>query len=439
MHPPEFDQAVRRLEAAGAQWEIYRETIWRQRIRVQRCVVDLDYRLHERGVALRVIQQRRPGFVFCSPADAASLDRAAGDALTQAALMRPRGAPAFAPARPLPGAPPQAPPDHSAALTGAARAMAAAAGPAGMGIALREPVAQFERRGMELWNSSGLRGAGSLDAFSLSLEVTATDEKTGEKRQAAGGGFSPDAAGLAAELFGRSLARRARQLLGAAAPKPGRYPVVLGGECVVELLEAFAPIYNAEDIAAGRTLAATPEKLRHDNDEAWLHDDPCFPGGYGPQLFDGEGIPAARVTLSAPGRAPGILDTQATAAKARRIPAGTALRDNVKALPRPAARYLVLPAGAESPEALYRAAEGGISITALYGLHTVDLLTGEFALSASGFRLSRGAPAEPLAGFTVSGDFAALLKSIRARGDAPHRAAAGCAPALLLESLRIAV
>ncbi len=445
MLPPEFERAIRRLEAAGAQWEIYRETIWRQRIRVKSGAVDLDYRLHESGVALRIIHKRRPGFVFRSPADAASLDQAAAEALDQAALMQPRPEQGFAPARPLPGSPPQPPADHAAELAATVLAMSAAAGPAGMagmagmGIALREPLAQFERRGMEIWNSSGLSGSCSLDAWSLSLEVTATNEKSGEKRQAAGGLFSPDLAGLAAAMFGRSLAQQARQLLGAAKPKPGRFPVVLSGECVVELLEAFAPMYNAEDIAAGRTLAATPEKLLHDNDEAWLYDDPHFPGGYGPQTFDGEGIPATRITLSAPGRQPGIFDTLETAALTRRTPAGTALRDNVKAMPRPAPRYLVLPAGSESPESLWRGAEGGIYITALYGLHTVDLLTGEFALSASGFRINQGAPAEPLAGFTVSGDYPELLQSIRARGESLHRGAAGAAPALGIETLRIAV
>lgn len=438
--PAEFHRAARRLEAAGAQWEFWRETIWRQRVRVKQGAPDLDTRLHECGVALRILHRQRPAFVFRSPADAASLEQAAGEALEQAAVMKPRAALRFAPACPLPAELPQPPADAAAPLTAHAEAMERAA--TGPGLRPRDAVAEAGRRAVEIWNSNGLAGAFSLDLASLSLEVTASavdGRKHGEKRQALGGCFAPDLAALPAARFGRELAQRARDLLGATAPQAGSAPVVLAADCVVDLLEAFAPLYNGEDAAAGRTLAATPEKLRHDNAEAWLHDDPAFPGGYGPQCFDGEGSPAERLTLSAPGRPPALLHTLETAARARQPAAGTALRDSLRALPGPAPRYLVVPAGKVSRRSLLRAAEGGLYITALYGLNTVDLLTGEFALSASGFAIRGGAPAAPLAGFTVSGDYAGLLQAIRARGDTLYRGAAGAAPAIRIESLRISV
>jgi PmbA protein len=403
--PADFQRAVRRLESAGAQWEFWRETIWRQRVRVKRGAADLDYRLHECGVALRVIHRQRPAFVFRSPSDPASLEQAAREALDQAGVMKPGAAHRFAPVRPLPSARPVPPPDAAAQLTEQARAMEHAA--AGGGVQPRDAVAECERRALEIWNSNGLSGSCSLDAWSLSLEVTAQRSGGGkreEKRQALGECFAPDTAGLSAARFGRALAQQAKDLLGATAPRPGLLPVVLAADCAVDLFEAFAPLYNAEDAAAGRTLAATPDRLQHGNPEAWLHDDPAFPGGYGPQPFDGEGTPAARVTLSAPDQPPALLHTLETAVRARRSAPGTALRGSLRALPAPASRYLVIPAGRVTRRGLLRGAEGGILITALYGLHTVDLLTGEFALSASGFRIKAGALAEPLAGFTVSGD-----------------------------------
>ncbi len=71
------------------------------------------------------------------------------------------------------------------------------------------------------------------------------------------------------------------------------------------------------------------------------------------------------------------------------------------------------------------------------GLHTVDTLSGDFSLGASGFFIEGGELAYPVEKLTVAGNLYDLLKKIDAVGsDLKFHGAVAC-PTLRVEALQI--
>ena len=80
--------------------------------------------------------------------------------------------------------------------------------------------------------------------------------------------------------------------------------------------------------------------------------------------------------------------------------------------------FYIQPAqGAEAAEDLFAAAEDGIFVTNVEGLHAgANPITGDFSLSSRGFVIAGGRKAAPVKNFTISGNFFTLLKEIEKIG-----------------------
>jgi PmbA protein len=74
-------------------------------------------------------------------------------------------------------------------------------------------------------------------------------------------------------------------------------------------------------------------------------------------------------------------------------------------------------AGDQSPEALYRLAEGGVLITEIMGLHTVDPVSGDLSVGASGLRIRDGVLCEAVDRLTFAGNLRDFLTRIVALGN----------------------
>ncbi|HET6330920.1 MAG TPA: metallopeptidase TldD-related protein, partial [Holophagaceae bacterium] len=78
---------------------------------------------------------------------------------------------------------------------------------------------------------------------------------------------------------------------------------------------------------------------------------------------------------------------------------------------------LVPKVGTDSLASLLKQAEGGVLITELMGLHTVDPVSGDLSVGASGIRIRGGALAEPVDKITFAGNLRDFLTRIAALGD----------------------
>ena len=92
--------------------------------------------------------------------------------------------------------------------------------------------------------------------------------------------------------------------------------------------------------------------------------------------------------------------------------------------------------GGESNEALLAAAEGGLYVAELSGTHTLNEVTGEISLGASGWAIKGGATAAPVEGVTVAGSLLEWLSAARP-GKEPEIVSGVSVPALLIPEAQV--
>jgi PmbA protein len=101
-----------------------------------------------------------------------------------------------------------------------------------------------------------------------------------------------------------------------------------------------------------------------------------------------------------------------TAKKMDQAPSGNARRGSYATPSRIGAANFHLAAGNIAPDDLVRGLERSLRITSLLNLHTIDPISGEFSLGATGDYLERGERAYPVQGITIAGNLTTLLSSI---------------------------
>ncbi len=222
------------------------------------------------------------------------------------------------------------------------------------------------------------------------------------------------------DLRPREIARQAVEtaalVLGGQAPPTGRYPLLLTPEVSSDILEIIGELFLFSNIHKNHSLLKGRKGERIGSRLLTLIDDGRIPGALGSSLFDGEGVPTGRVTLLEKGRVNRFLFDLRHARMHGVAPTGSAVR-GVGSLPDVGLSNLYLAPGSSEREELWKKTEGGILVTELLGLHTVDPVTGDFSLGLKGVRIRNGEKAEAVAGATVAGSLLDLLDRVDAVGD----------------------
>lgn len=206
--------------------------------------------------------------------------------------------------------------------------------------------------------------------------------------------------------------------IGARSLKSGRVPIVLKHCVMSEMLSSFAGIFNAENAQKGYSRLYHREGEKLAADCVTLTDDPLYPGGLANAPFDAEGVPVYTKHVLENGVLKTLLYNLKTAKIEGTTSTGNASRASYKsAVGISPYQFYLEPS--ETPKAeLFQAAEGGVYVTEISGLHAgANLITGDFSLSAKGFLIEKGEKGFPLEQFIVSGNFYELLKDIAMVGD----------------------
>ena len=216
--------------------------------------------------------------------------------------------------------------------------------------------------------------------------------------------------------IGSRAAQRAIEKLGAKPFPTQKLPIVLDPWMAMSLLGAISPLFSADNVLKGRSLFARKVGERVANERVTIVDDARRKGGLRSAPFDGEGVATTTRTLIDQGVLRGYLVNLKTARKISTAPTGNARRGSYASPSRIGPSNFYIEAGKDDPGALVRGLDRALAVTSLLNLHTIDPVSGEFSLGATGTYLEKGAPLHPVQGITIAGNLTHLLSSISAVG-----------------------
>ncbi|MGH2492369.1 MAG: TldD/PmbA family protein [Candidatus Limnocylindria bacterium] len=240
------------------------------------------------------------------------------------------------------------------------------------------------------------------------------------------------------EIVGARAAQRALEKLGAKPFPTQKLPVVLDPWMAMSLLGAIAPLFSADNVLKGRSLFAGKVGERVANERVTIVDDARRKGGLRSAPFDGEGVATTTRTFVERGVLRGYFTNLKTARKLNSAPTGNARRGSYASPSRIGPSNFYIEAGADDPGALVRGLDRALTVTSLLNLHTIDPVSGEFSLGATGTYVERGSPVHPVQGITIAGNLTHLLSSISGVGTDLIFGASGIgSPTLVIAELSV--
>jgi PmbA protein len=258
--------------------------------------------------------------------------------------------------------------------------------------------------------TADVRGTYRETYFSVGTSAVAT---AGEERQI---GYHGEAKRRFATVDPEAVGRRSAELavgkLGAQPFKTQTLPIVLDPYMGMALLGALVPLFSADSVIKGKSLFAGKVDQRVASERVTIVDDARMPGALRTAPFDGEGVATTTRTLVDKGVLVGYLSSLKTAKKMEQAPTGNARRGSYATPSRIGAANFHLAPGATAPETLVNGLDRSLRITSLLNLHTVDPISGEFSLGATGDYLEKGERKYPVEGITIAGNLTTLLASI---------------------------
>src|SRR5262249_18223890 len=160
-------------------------------------------------------------------------------------------------------------------------------------------------------------------------------------------------------------------------------PVLFDPWMGMSLLGALGQLFSAEAVLKGKSLFAGKVGARVASGLVTIVDDGRMPGGMRSAPFDGEGMPTTTRTLGEAGTLRGY-PTDRKSAKRMGAPSTGSARRGPGAPPRIATSNYFLAAGHTAPESIARDAGTVLRVTSLLNMHTINPISGEFSLGATG-------------------------------------------------------
>jgi len=281
-------------------------------------------------------------------------------------------------------------------------------------------------------SSSGTETAYRRSSFSLVAGIVA--ERDGQSEVGWESEVATSRGALPWQSIGAAAAARAVSKLGAGRPPAGRQPVILDRDVVAEFLSLLGSTLSADAVLKGRSLWAGKLGAAVAAGMVSIIDDPTLPGAVGSAPCDDEGQPTRRKVLIDAGALTGYLHSLETAHRMGVDTTGNGFRGSFESLPLPRPGNLVLQPGRHAPEAWTRAAGCIVLVDDILGAHTMNPVSGDFSVGASGFVYDNGRR-RPFRGATIAGNLGALFASIAEVGDDLRFFGSVAAPSVLVSAL----
>jgi PmbA protein len=297
-------------------------------------------------------------------------------------------------------------------------------------------------------NSLGVDVTHSSTFFSGSVTAVAEEAGGGQGGEGGKGGKGGGGAEIGWEVgmghrrrlidpaeIGRGAAKNALRMLGARRIKTVKCPAVIENVVAMELLEALAPSFLADNVHKGKSMLLGKVGQVVASPALNIIDDGLKPGGWATALFDGEGVPRRTTRLLAEGVCQGFLYDSYWAKRAGVVSTGNASRSRYKSMPAIGITNLYIEEGEKTPAELLKEAGTGLFITELLGVHTINSVSGDFSVGAAGLWFEGGEQLYPVRGMAISGNLLELFKKVEACGNDLRFIGSIGAPSFLVSEL----
>ena len=210
-----------------------------------------------------------------------------------------------------------------------------------------------------------------------------------------------------------AVVKEAVSQLGAGYVKSGSYPVVFSPDSMIQILDAFFPIFSGKSASLGLSRLKGKKGEKVASSVVTLKDDPFYPGYPFQRSYDGDGKASYTKCVIENGILKTLLYNKEWAEKEGKESTANCSRSALSPTGSIAPYSFYLEKGSLSREDIFKEADGGIYITQMKGFHAgANAISGDFSIESAGFLIKDGKAEEAVKQFTVAGNIYSLLENI---------------------------
>ena len=222
---------------------------------------------------------------------------------------------------------------------------------------------------------------------------------------------------LQVEQVGKTAANRAVDLLGAKQIETTTVPIILDSPVASEFLGAIGHALMADQAQKRKSFLANKVGQKVASDHVTIIDDGMFDKGIAPAPADGEGVPSRRTVLVESGVLKGFLHNTYTAGKDGVESTGNGVRSSYASLPEVGPSNFYFIPGAITKDNLIASCPRAFLVTDAMGMHTIDMVSGDFSVGANGLWIENGKVKFAVRETTIAGNVKDILVNIEAVAD----------------------
>lgn len=216
----------------------------------------------------------------------------------------------------------------------------------------------------------------------------------------------------------KKAAENAVQMLNAGPVETGKYPVMLSGSVVSEMLSMYISAFCADQVRRGFSKLSGKIGTQIASDEIMLVEDPQLPDGVNNRQFDDEGVITSKKILISRGKLQGYLYNCAEAEKEKCESTGNGFKENCRAIPTIGVTNLKLTGEEKTLDELKKQMGNGLYIVSCDGMFAgANTVSGDFSVISKGYLIQDGKEAGSVNQITVAGNFFEMLKEIKGISD----------------------
>ncbi len=288
-----------------------------------------------------------------------------------------------------------------------------------------------------LVNSNGVKLYSPFSRIELSAEAYAEDDEASYT----GTGYnqvSSRATLKDPEVIGREAGQRAASQVGARQIPSTSAPVIFTPQTGFTFMTCLASPLRGDNVALGRSYFADQIGQKIAGSNITIIDDPTMDSGPASRAFDGEGMPARKMTMIADGVLQSYFTDLLSATKLGCEPGGHGVRGSYNSKPGIGTSNYSLAPGNKSRESIIKETGRGLLLNSLSGWWVgISPVNDAFSSAITGYWIEDGAIAYPVKSTSIAGSLRDMLGSIDMIGDDLRFAASTATPTFRVAEMSI--